>query len=104
MKKYQKLANITEIIFKENPMKGVKTVLTIKGRLSDPSWKLMQETLSFEEESKTVRIRIFAEKEPKSFAIQVIKEFEKDIDLIFNQEGKWVIQCNSLSTEVEVTD
>ena len=102
MKKNQKLANITEIILKEKPTKGDITTLTVKGYLSDPSWKLKQETISFEEETKTVRIRIFVEKEPKSFVMQVIKDFEQDIKLTFLQGGKWVIHCNSINTEVEV--
>lgn len=104
MKKNQKLASITEIILPEKLKKGVSTTISIKGYLSDPSWKLREENISFEEDNKTVRIRIFAEKEPKAFAIQVIKDFEKTIEFTFHLGGKWTIQCNSISKEVEVED
>ncbi len=104
MKKFQKAVNITEITFQDETKKGALTTLNIKGYLGDPSWKLLQETIVLDEDRRIVTIRIFAEKDPKSIAIQVIKDFEKEISLTFPLSGKWSVRCNTNSIEIEVKD
>ncbi|MHA1954885.1 MAG: hypothetical protein ACW96U_13165 [Candidatus Heimdallarchaeaceae archaeon] len=104
MKKFQKAANITEMIFQDDIKKGALIILYVKGYLGDPSWKLLPETIVFDEDRRMVTIRIFAEKNPKAIAIQVIKDFEKEISFTFPLSGKWTVRCNTNSMEIEVKD
>jgi hypothetical protein len=104
MKKYQKAAKIDEIFFNEIVKKGVESTLIVKGYLGDPSWKLLPETVVFDEKQRKVSIKLIAEKDPNAIAIQVIKEFEKDIPLLFNLAGKWFINCNMNILELDVEE
>ena len=104
MKRFQKAANITEIIFQDEIKKGALTTLNVNGYLGDPSWKLLPETIVFDEDRRIVTIRIIAEKDPKAITIQVIKDFEKEISLAFPLSGKWTVRSNTNSIEVEVKD
>ncbi|NPD88459.1 MAG: hypothetical protein HGN29_07030 [Asgard group archaeon] len=104
MKKFQKAASITELIFQEEIKRGVQTTLIVKGYLGDPSWKLLPETLDFDEDRKIVKIRLFAKKEPNTIAIQVIKDFKKEFLLTFLSGGKWTVHCNTKSIEIEVEE
>ena len=104
MKKFQKVANITEITLQDEIRKGALTILNVKGYLGDPSWKLLPETIVFDEDRRIVTIRIIAEKNPKAIAIQVIKDFEKEVSFTFPLCGKWTVRCNTNSMEIEVKD
>ncbi|MCG3220649.1 MAG: hypothetical protein H7641_04650 [Candidatus Heimdallarchaeota archaeon] len=104
MKKFQKAANITEIIFQKEMKQGAVTTLNVKGYLGDPSWKLLPETMTLDEDRRIVTIRMIAEKDPKAIAIQVIKDFEREISLTFPLSGKWTVRCNTKSIEIEVKD
>ena len=104
MKKYQKMANVTEITFLDNPKKGIETNLLVKGYFGDPSWELLPEKIVYDKENRIVRIRIFARRDPKTITIQVIKEFEKEIPLIFQVGGEWIVRCNTESITIEVSN
>jgi hypothetical protein len=104
MKKFQKAASITELSFQDEIKKGIQTTLIVKGYLGDPSWNLLPETIDFDDDKKKVKIRLFAEKDPKAIAIQVIKDFTKKYPLTFSSTGKWTILCNTTSIEIEVNE
>ncbi|MCG3215727.1 MAG: hypothetical protein KAS63_03360 [Candidatus Heimdallarchaeota archaeon] len=103
MRKAIKFAPLSKISFQKQPQKNLEVILVVKGYLPDSASQLKDEEVLMNENEKEVHIKILIQRDPSVMAMQVIRNFVKEIPLIFTREGKWKIKCNDKTLETDVT-
>ncbi len=102
MKKNTKFAPITEFAIQEIFEEEKKIVLKIDGYLPDSASKMQTEAIRIDEDQGIVFIKILFERDPMVMAMQVIRNFSKEIPIVFPFEGKWKIRCNDKEIETDI--
>ena len=103
MKINTKYAPITEFAIQEVFEKEKKIVLKIDGYLPDSASKLQTEEIRLDEDQRKVYIKILFERDPMVMAMQVVRNFSKEVPIVFPNEGKWKIKCNDRELEIEIS-
>ena len=103
MKINTKYAPITEFVIKEIFEEEKKIILKINGYLPDSASKLQTEEIKLDENQRKVYIKILYERDPMVMAMQVVRNFSKEVSIVFPNEGKWKIKCNDRELETEIS-
>ena len=102
MKRNTKPVPITEFEIQEIIEKERKLVLNIEGYLPDSASKLQNEEIKIDDNQKTVFIKILFERDPTLMAMQVIRNFSKEIPVVIPFSGTWKLRCNDKELDIEI--
>ena len=102
MKINTKYTPITEFVIQEIFEEEKKILLKIDGYLPDSASKLQTEEIRINENQREVHIKILFERDPMVMAMQVVRNFSKEVPVVFPKEGKWKIKCNDKELEAEI--
>ena len=102
MKPGTRQAKVDEIILKSKIKAKKKTIIEMKGKLSDTGWQFAEEQITIDKNLNTVAITLIIYKKRNVAGLDVITNYSKDVGIIFPHKGMWKVKCHSTEVDVKV--